>query len=63
MNAQADALMGIFGLKRMTCASCSHSELHWSGTEFELRCAKTGKQAEAVCEAFEYMPGSDEGEE
>jgi len=62
MSAQADALMSIFGMKRMTCASCSHSELYWAGTDFVLCCAKTGRKAEATCEAFQYEPGSDEGE-
>ena len=60
MSAQADAFMGIFGFKRMTCKSCLHSVQYWSQGKFGMYCEKIKREVEQEeCEFFTYEPGTD----
>ncbi len=40
----------------MTCASCHHSTSYWRGG---LWCCLWARRATALCERFEYEPGTD----
>jgi hypothetical protein len=42
----------------MSCASCRHSRAYFGA----LWCRKWQRIVAARCEAFEYEPGTDEGE-
>ena len=57
-----DSLMSIFGFKRMTCASCEHSQFNATAEGGVLWCETKQRAAEATCESFSYEPGTDEYE-
>lgn len=63
MSQVADALMGIFGMRRLTCRSCTHSIGRGTPTGCALWCERHERAADATCEQFEREPGTDEGEE
>ena len=62
MSQQADAFMGIFGMKRSTCYSCRSSIGRATPTGSELWCELRGAKAIKACESYSYECGSDEHE-
>lgn len=62
MNAQADVLMGIFGMVRAECKTCRHSEGKAVYNGWCLYCNKHDLITYKHCDDYEREPGSDEGE-